>query len=273
MFSDGQTAKQELENLAQRCKFGVPSELAPIAELRVLHRSELGLLANNSTGRVLNTFHKILDATSDDFVGILSPQRAKALQNAILGRIGESISSRRYGHAIRADKFAGLRPLIERCYDLQGTDFEKALEELLKSQWVDINARRFGNQRTGQPDLEVTGSSGTVVIQATASQDGKKPISWSKAREVLSSVGYSGHAANYVTMGRPDFHDVAIGGANELADRGDQKLLLMSLAELVEVFLCEVEGKIPNGSLLRVLEDSRGYFLADERLGTLGSLQ
>ncbi len=273
LFSDGQTAKQELENLAQRCKFGVPSELAPIAELRVLHRSELGLLANNSTGRVLNTFHKILDATSDDFVGILSPQRAKALQNAILGRIGESISSRRYGHAIRADKFAGLRPLIERCYDLQGTDFEKALEELLKSQWVDINARRFGNQRTGQPDLEVTGSSGTVVIQATASQDGKKPISWSKAREVLSSVGYSGHAANYVTMGRPDFHDVAIGGANELADRGDQKLLLMSLAELVEVFLCEVEGKIPNGSLLRVLEDSRGYFLADERLGTLGSLQ
>ena len=273
LFSDGQTAKQELENLAQRCKFGVPSELAPIAELRVLHRSELGLLANNSTGRVLNTFHKILDATSDDFVGILSPQRAKALQNAILGRIGESISSRRYGHAIRADKFAGLRPLIERCYDLQGTDFEKALEELLKSQWVDINARRFGNQRTGQPDLEVTGSSGTVVIQATASQDGKKPISWSKAKEVLASVGYSGKATNYLTVGRPGFHEVAIGNATEMAERQDQMLLLMPLTELVEFFLLEAERKIHQGSVLRVLEDSRGYFSSDEYLDTLGGTQ
>ena len=273
LFSDGQTAKQELENLAQRCKFGVPSELAPIAELRVLHRSELGLLANNSTGRVLNTFHKILDATSDDFVGILSPQRAKALQNAILGRIGESISSRRYGHAIRADKFAGLRPLIERCYDLQGTDFEKALEELLKSQWVDINARRFGNQRTGQPDLEVTGSSGTVVIQATASQDGKKPMSWSKAKEVLASVGYSGKATNYLTVGRPGFHEVAIGNATEMAERQDQMLLLMPLTELVEIFLLEAERKIHQGSVLRVLEDSRGYFSSDEYLDTLGGTQ
>ena len=273
VVGDGQTVKQELENLAQRCKYGVPTELAPIAELRVLHRSELAMLVNNSAGKILNSFHKILDATPDDFVGILSPQRAKALQNAILDRIGQSISSRRYGHAIRADKFAGLRHLVERCYDLQGTDFEKVLEELLNSRWVDINARRFGKQRTGQPDLEVTGSSGTVVIQATASQDGKKPISWSKAKEVLASVGYSGKATNYLTVGRPGFHEVAIGNATEMAERQDQMLLLLPLTELVEISLLEAERKIHQGSVLRVLEDSRGYFSSDEYLDTLGGTQ
>ena len=264
LLPDGESISQELVELAQRCKYGVSTEVVPIAELRVLHRAELNLLVNNSTGRVLDTPHKILDTDVNEFVGILSPQRAEQLQAAILEQIGESISNRRFGHASRADRFGGLRPLVERCYDEQGTDFEAALEQLLKSQLVDLGVHRFTQQRTGQPDLEVSGSQGTIVIQATASEDNRKPVNWAKAREVVSSVGYSGKASNFVTVARPGFHDVAIGNANEIAERGDQNLLLIPLPELIEVFLSEVEGNLPGGGLLKVLECARGYFVQEE---------
>ena len=263
LLAEGETISEKLMELAQRCKFGVPGEVVPIAELGVLHRSELNLLVNNSKGKVLDTSHKILDTELNDFVGILSPQRAERLKAAILEQIGESLLSRRFGHASRADQFGGLRPLVERCYDQQGTDFEVALEQLLKTEFVDLRVNRFGKQRTGQPDLEIIGSQGTIVVQATASEDDGKPVNWAKAREVASSVGYSGQASNFVTVGRPEFHDVAIGNANEIARRGDQNLLLIPLAELIEILLSEIEGKIPRGSLTKALEGARGYFLAE----------
>ena len=56
---------------------------------------------------------------------------------------------------------------------------------------------------------------------------------------------------------------VAIGNANEDGSESDQQLLLVPLTELIEVFLSEVEGNIPSGSLLRVLEDARGHFVVD----------
>ena len=261
LLAEGEAIAKELTELAQRCKFGVPSEVVAIAELGILHRSELNLLVNNSRGKILDTAHKILDADLNDFVGILSPQRAERLQAAILGQISDSLLSRRFGHASRADKFGGLRPVVEMCYDERGTDFEIALEQLLNTQSLNLKVRRFEQQRTGQPDLEITGSQGTIVVQATASEDNRKPVNWNKAKEVLSSVGYSGQASNFVTVARPGFHDVAIGNANETAERGDQKLLLIPITEFIEVFLSEIEGKIPNGGLLEVLECTRGHFV------------
>ena len=266
LLSEGETISEKLLELSLRCKFGVPREVVQIAELGVLHRSELNILVSNSVGRVIDTPHKVLDTNLDDFVGILSPQRAKRLQAAILDQIGESLLSRRFGHASRANRFTGLRALVERCYDKEGTDFEKALEELLKAPLVTLQVNRFRKQRTGQPDLEVVGSQGTIVIQVTASRDNRKPVNWAKAKEVVSSVGYSGQATNFITVARPGFHDVAIGNANEMGKRGDQRLLLIPLPDLIELFLSEVEGKIPSGGLLRALECARGHFVEEEWL-------
>ena len=263
VLAEGETVSQALTGLAHRCKYGVPGAVVAVAELGVLDRPELNILINNSTGKVLDTPHKILDTPLSEFVGILSSQRAKALQSAILDQIGESVSGRRFGHVARADSFKDLKRLVERCYDLQGTDLEMALEELLDSYFPQLRVYRFGNQRTGQPDLEVTGTRGTIVIEVTASADDKKPINWRKAREVMSSVGYSGQASNFVTIGRPGFHDVAVGNANEFAARGDRQLLLIALPEFIEVCLSEIESRAPTGSLLKVLENARGHFLAE----------
>ena len=266
VLADDDSLQQALEDLAKRCKFGVPSKVVSIAELRVLHRSELNVLVNNSVGKVLSDPHEILDTPLQEFVGILSPQRAQELKAAILEQIGESLSNSRFGHVIRADRFPGLRSQVENCYDLKGIDFERALEELLNSEFLALGAVRFANQRTGQPDLELYGSRGTIVVQATASDDNKKPVSWDKARDVVTSVGYSGQASNYVTVARPGFHNVAVGNAQEIAARGDQRLLLVPLPDFIDLCLSEIEGMVPRGTLLNILEGSRGHLSADELL-------
>lgn len=270
---DAEALQQAFEDLAKQCKFGVPSEVAPIAELRVLHRSELNLLVNNSLGKILTDPHEILDTPTHEFAGILSPQRAQSLQVAILEQIGESLTNCRFGHAIRSDKFTGLRSLVENCYDPKGIDFERSLEELLNSDFLNLQAVRFANQRTGQPDLELYGCRGTIVVQATASDDNKKPVSWAKARDVATSVGYSGQASNYVTVARPGFHNVAVGNAQEIASRGDQRLLLVPLPDFVDLCLSEIEGIVPPGTLLGILEDSRGHISSDAILGQLSTIQ
>ena len=272
-FSEGEATSRCLTDLAQQCKFGVPASIVSLAELRVLHRSELNRLIDNSVGKVLDSADKVLDTPLNEFVGILSPQRAEQLQTAILDRIGESLSSRRFGHVMRADKIPGLRQHVEKCYELGGTDFETALKELLDEYFPYLKTNQFGKQRTGQPDLEATGSCGTIVIQATASEGDSKPVSWSKAREVITSVGFSGQASNFVTIARPGFHEVAIGNANEIANRGDPRLLLISIPEFIELCLTEIEGDIQTGSLRDILERCRGHLGFEESADLLRDIQ
>ena len=259
---DPEAFSERLTELAMSCKYGVPFSLVAIAEYEVLHRSEINRLIDNARGIVLDTPHKILDTTSDEFRGILDPRKAELLRQAILDREGESLNNRKYGHLIRAEHFSGLKSVVERCYVDEGIELERAVEDLLKTEALGIKVVRFGSQPSGQPDLELTGCNGTVVLQVTASDDSKKPVSWNKARTVSTSVGFSGQASNFVTIARPGFHEVAIGNAEEIRTRGGQALLLMPLPELIDICLNEVEGKTPSGSVLNTLEDERGHFTA-----------
>ena len=260
LAAHGDQLKHELGGLASRCLFGVTTEMVPIASLRTIRRSEVMQLRNNAQGKRLTSLHEILDASPEEFVGVLSPQRLGRLKSAIESRIGESLRRLRVGHLNRADKVVGLRPLMQRVYDCTGEEFERALEDLLTAEPFNLKARRFTQQRTGQPDLEITGAKGTIVLQATASVDGYKPINWNKARDVTSSVGYSGVSSNFVCVGRPEFHDVAVGNANEIADRGSPNLLLMPLPALAELCLREAEGEVSPGTVLGVLEIERGHY-------------
>ena len=259
---DGNQLKLALADLASRCLFGVPTDMIPIASLRALRRSEVMQLRGNAQGKQFTSLHQILDTQSEEFVGILSVQRLDRLKKAIEDQIGEWLGRRRVGHLTRADKVNGLRPLIQRVYDCTGEEFERALQDLLNTAPLDMNTRRFTRQRVGQPDLEITGAKGTIVVQVTASIDGHKPINWDKAREVTASVGYSGQPSNFICIGRPEFHDVAVGNANEIADRGNPILLLMPLPALVELCLQEAEGGASRGTVLSVLEEKRGYYSA-----------
>ncbi len=252
-----------LECLARECHFGIPDELVPLAKLRVLQRSDLMRLLKNTKGVALTDPTKILDAEPSQFVGILSHEKVAALKESILRRVGETLNRRKVGHLLRCDKLAAIRPIIQRVYESGAKAFEMALEELLNAPLVELGARRFARQNTGQPDLELSGAKGAIVISATASDSDRKPISWDKAREVLGSVGYQGTASNFVVIGRPEFHKVAIANSLEISLKGE-RILLLPIDVLVELCLQKVEGKLSRDQLVSRLEDSRGYIARED---------
>ncbi|MBN2462653.1 MAG: DEAD/DEAH box helicase [Dehalococcoidia bacterium] len=251
------TIVEKLSNLAQETHFGVPLELVPLAQLRALPRSDILRLVINDKSIKLTDPHEIIDADPSQFVDILSPEKVTILKEKIARSIGETLTRRKVGHLLRCDRLAAIRPLVARVYDTHGTEFERALEQLLNAPMVELNVRRFTNQPSGQPDLEFQASKGTVVISAKASDDDEKPVSWDKSREVLGSVGYTGAASNFIVVGKPDFHKVAIDNAKELAGKGSH-ILLLPVDVVVELCLQKIEGKISRGDLISTIENTYG---------------
>lgn len=249
---------KRIESLARECHFGIPDELVSLAKLRVLQRSDLMRLLKNSRGIALTDPEKILDADPYQFSGILPHDKVAALKESILRRVGETLNRRKIGHLLRCDKLAAIRPIIQRVYESSAKAFEMALEELLNAPLIELGVRRFTRQNTGQPDIELNGAKGTVVMSVTASDSDRKPISWDKAREVLGSVGYQGAASIFVVIGKSEFHEVAIANSSEISRKGE-RILLLTLDVLVEYCLRKVEGKLSLEQLVSLLEDGRGY--------------
>jgi len=262
------TLVEKLSNSAQQAHFGVPLELVPLAQLRVLPRSDILRLVVNDKGVKLTDPHKIIDADPSQFVDILPPQKVAKLKERIAQSIGETLRRKKVGHLLRCDRLAAIRPLVEKVYDAHGTEFDRALEELLNSPMIELKVRRFTRQRSGQPDLEFQALKGTVVISATASDDNTKPVSWDKSREVLGSVGYTGTASNFVVVGKPDFHSVAVDNANELAGKGNH-MLLLPVDVIVELCLRRVEGRISREALVSTIEDRYGVMNREDLEGQI----
>jgi len=260
--------REHLSRLATEAHYGVPYEVAPIAQLRVLRRSEVIRLFKNDKGKSFTSPHQILDTDPAEFIGIITTKRVLLLKDAISKSIGDSFQRKRTGHALRAEKIAIIHPLIISLYDTQGLDFERAIEALLNVDPISLNAQRFTRQRKGEPDIQIIGRKGTVVIAASASEDFKKLIPWDKAREVLGSVGFTGRASNYITIGKPDFHERAIKNAQEVTEKG-QRLLLVPVDVLAELCLKCFEGKITQEVLLELLETRHAY-ISRQEADTLG---
>jgi hypothetical protein len=68
---------------------------------------------------------------------------------------------------------------------------------------------------------------------------------------------------NYITVGKPDFHDLAIRNAWEVTEKG-QNLLLLPVEVLAELCLKCIEGKITREVLLEFLETRHGYVSRQE---------
>jgi hypothetical protein len=235
----------------------VPIELVELARLRIIQRSDLLRLINNEKGIRFTEPHEILDADPGLFVGIMAPRKVIDLKEGIARSICDTLKRRKAGHLLRCDKLAAIRPLVERVYDAHGTDFDRALEDFLNAPMVELRVRRFARQPSGQPDLELRGMRGTIVISVTASQDDQKPVAWDKCREVLGSVGYSGTASNFVVIGKPHFHKIAIDNAKELASKGTN-ILLVPVDVIVELCLGKIEGKLAEQQVVGKLEDING---------------
>lgn len=254
-----------LRTLASEVSFGVPKEVVPVRQLRVpgLTRDKVIRLVRNDKGVAFDSFDKIVDAEVDDFRGILDLNLVHPLQETILKNRKESLQRKQKGHLMRVERLALPLVLIRELYESQGTDFNIAIERLLNCDQISFRCVRVSPQRRGEADIHLPHPDGTIVIEATSSVDNVKPISWDKAREVLGSVGVS-NPINFVTVGKPDFHELAISNAKELAAEGSRRLVLVPVAVLAEACIRVFEGKLDRSVLLNILRNQTGYLSLDE---------
>lgn len=259
---------RRLSRLAGSAHFGVPYEAVRFARLRVpgVHRAEATRLVQNDTGRTFTTYDAILDAEPEAFVGIISPGLLPLMQEAILKFTKESL--RRYTSSLlaRAGKLSLPLAFIRNLVDSQGNDFELAIRDLLNSPGLELNAAHISRQRAGEADIHIPHpDGGTVVIQATSSEDNAKPITWNKCREVLGSTSVPGPIRNFVVVGKPDFQELAQSAADEIAPEQERRILLVPVGVLGDMCLSVAEGSLTAENLLHVLAEQQGY-LSKERL-------
>jgi hypothetical protein len=262
-----------LNRLSSSVHYGVPYEAVRFARLRVhgLHRNEATRLVQNETGRTFTTYDAILDAEPNDFLGVVSPGLLPLMQEAILKFTKESL--RRYSSSLlaRANKLSLPLAMIRNLIESQGNDFELAIRDLLNSPAIDLQSSHISRQRAGEADIHIPHpDGGTIVIQATSSEDNAKPITWSKCREVFGSTSVPGPIHNFIVVGKPDFQELAQSAGDEIAPEGERRILLIPVGVLGDLCLSVVEGVIDRARLLQILSDEQGYLSKERLTGLLG---
>jgi hypothetical protein len=216
--------------LSLEARYGLPSDLAPLARLRVAGLSRKHLLRLKQAE--LWDPATILDAPDKDFDGLITPRQLERLRLAIESATQESLQRKRTGQVARAEQDDIPTALINDLYTASGQNLEQAVTDALVH--VGLPAVRVMVQLRGEEDIQVTHGDGTVSISVTASADGTKPITWNKAKEILGAgVGFN--PVNYVCIGRPGFHQLAESNAAGIArETGSRSLLLIPIPVLAE---------------------------------------
>jgi hypothetical protein len=255
---------QEIRELALEARYGLPAALAPIARLRVpgISREQLLGLYRNTRGIQLHEPDTVIDAPDQKFAGVLTPLQLSRLRQAIVTDIQESIRRKRAGHVTRAEQANLLRRLVEDLYATGGGALEQAVTDALKH--VGLSVSRVLRQPHGEEDIRLAHADGTVIISVTASKDEGRPIAWSKAREILGA-GAGLNPINYVCIGRPGFHSLALRSADNIArETGTRAILLMPMTVLAEAIVRIAEGSMSAQQLSDLLAHQQGSLTAED---------
>jgi hypothetical protein len=119
-------------------------------------------------------------------------------------------------------------------------------------------------QPTGEEDIRVAHSDGTVVISVTATQDDARPVRWNKAKEILGT-GAGLNPINYVCIARPSFDGLAQRSATNIArETGGRSILLMPIAVLAETIIRVSEDTMTVVDLGNLLARGNGLVEPDD---------
>lgn len=266
IYPDDTDKTRALHDLAQELHFGLRSPATEFLQLRVpgIRRNDAYRLAFNDK-RPFISLSDALDADLEEFRGVVSPAMAQALQGAILEHIEESFARRIKGllhRAADASISAVATEALARYCAAIGEALESELADLLRLPGIALDAQRIGDQPSGECDVIIRGPRGQIVVSCTANEN--KPVTWEKARAVVSSTGVSDVQA-YVVVGRPEFHPEAISSALRLPE--EQRLILVTVDVLGEACLRVLTGKLTADQLLLSIEAHRGLFTISDLPG------
>src|ERR1039458_9519680 len=125
--------KTQIDLLARRVRWGVPGNTLDLLRVAERHRVP-GVGRQRAMALIKLGFHTlqdVLQAGSDQLLDVLkSSIRVIALQKGVAATTGHNSSAMQAAHIRVAKKF-GAEALVERCYLDIGTEYEKAIHNLL----------------------------------------------------------------------------------------------------------------------------------------------
>lgn len=252
----------DLETLCDRLTHGVPAQGIEICKLSIrgATRSVITRLVEAGYG----SLDQILDTPAEQFAGIISPQVAGRIREAIVQRMEETQEKAKRSQVCRLEKLGRNTGVIEAIYEKDGVDLEHAIVNLLNAPPLELGAERIGTQRHGEPDIRLTLGEGLLVGSVTASSSN---ISNAKCVEIISG-GSRMNPTAYVVFGRPGFHELAVETADHMKSQLDpgKSYKLIPIHELGELFVLVAEGHVTRDAVIDVLMNHRGLIGA-ERIG------
>ena len=146
--------------------------------------------------------------------------------------------------------------LLNKLYEKEGKQLEIAIDDLLKTPFLELTCQRITKQKEGEPDHLLYDSSGNVLaIQTTARE--KKNVSMKKATSVIGqSAKYK--PSGYIVFGRPDFEVLAIKNAEDQL-RASVNYKLIPIPVLAEMFVLFHEGKLSSNDVEKIFIEWVGY--------------
>lgn len=206
-----QTVGNQISMLARRVRWGAPPEALDVLRVAERHgvpgfgrQRVMGLIAQG-----IATLHDVLATTKDRLVQLLrSEPRAQALLDAASSAVGLGPSRlaathQKVGHAL------GVEKLVKSCNEFLGTEYERAIVDLLlvESTWV-VTTVDDGT-RQNVPDLLIELGEYQILLECKTCTKLPPLIKKEEAWAVIQKGSDFDPAMRRVTLGKPAFDELS----------------------------------------------------------------
>jgi helicase len=254
LFGRTNTEAKMLNILSERIHYGVPEAILPLARLRISMLTRSALMQLLESG--YDTPDKILDADISEFQGVISRKLAINLHENIEQSLKNRLETRKRNHLTRLQKIGADTAVLSALYEQTGTALEITLCDLFVPPFCNCLFERVTKQREGEPDNLLHLPDGNVIAFSVTARETQN-VSMKKAGEIIAGAARFRPVARIV-VGRPDFHELAIKNAQEIANDGTNfKILPMFV--LAEMFVRVREGRLKDDAVMNILRNQLGY--------------
>jgi helicase len=215
-----QGVSNQIDLLARRVRWGVPGNTLDLLRVAERHRVP-GVGRQRAMALIKGGFHTlqdVLQAGSDQLLNVLkSSLRVIALQKGVAATTGHNSNTMQAAHIRVAKKF-GAETLVERCYLETGTEYEKAVYDLLTfTKAVTVTVIDDG-KRQNVPDLLIKLGDIEALMECKTSTKNPALINKEDAWAVVQKATDFAPRMRRITLGQPAFDETSKGKAAASSD-------------------------------------------------------
>jgi len=206
-----QGVSNQIDLLARRVRWGVPGNALDLLRVAERHRVP-GVGRQRAMALIKQGFHTlqdVLQAGSDQLLEVLKNSlRVVELQKGIAATTGHNSNAMQTAH-IRVAKRYGAEALVERCYLNNGTDYEKAVYDLLAFTKAMTVTVIDDGKRQNVPDLLIKLGALEAFIECKTATKNPALINKEDAWAIIQKATDFDPCAKRITLGKPAFDETS----------------------------------------------------------------